>query len=544
MPTAPRRTRTPLTALLLVGAVLALLFGGAGPASAHAILTRSDPADVSVLKTAPKQITLAFSESVSFSGASLRVLSPKNLRVDRGPVTHAGGKMDTARVMLAGKLPEGTYTVSWRVISADSHPVSGAFTFSIGQPSTTTAAVPTESAADTSTSRPYGFFRYVAYGGLALLIGVALFTLVCWPAGANLRPLRRLLLAGWAALFASTVVLLLLRGPYETGKGLTAMFDLSLLGKTITGRAGLALGARLVLLAAAGILLGLLATRLRRESDRTLRDPVAEPPADQPAGEPWFGIGVRVMGVLFAVGLALTWAAAEHASAGLQVPLAIPVSVLHLLAMAVWLGGLVALAVALFRAPADTVIPAAAVARFSRLAFTSVVVLVTTGLYQSWRQVGSLEALSTTEYGRLLTLKAGAVAVVLTAAWFSRQWTAQLTQEQPAETVPAAAPERVRVAQTVGVGASSGSDTAEGTDSPDGPTASRDLPDGPIPPARRPPPTVTATGAVCAGRSPPRPSSVSWSWRSLRCSPEPSPAAPPSRAPPRPLRPRSPLRGW
>ncbi|MET9831983.1 copper resistance protein CopC [Streptomyces sp. NPDC006385] len=480
MPTASRRTRTPLTALLLAGVVLALLLGGAGPASAHAILTRSDPADVSVLKTAPEQITLTFNEDVSLAGGSLRVLSPKSLRVDRGPVTHAGEKADTAQVMLQDKLPEGTYTVSWRVVSSDSHSISGAFTFSIGRPSAA-ASVPTASSENTAASRPYGFFRYVAYGGLALLIGVALFTLVCWPGGAALRPLRRLLLTGWTALFASTILLLLLRGPYETGKGLTAVFDLSLLGRTFTGRAGLALGARLVLLAAAGGLLVLCATRLRREAQEPPRLPATEAKAGQLVGKPQFSVGVRAAGTLLAVGLAVTWAAAEHASAGIQVPLAIPVSVLHLLAMAVWLGGLIALAVALFWAPAETAIPAAAVTRFSRLAFAAVVVLVVTGVYQSWRQVGSFEALSTTDYGRLLVLKTIAVISVLIAASFSRQWTAQLVHQRLPEPPSAAAHQRVHVTRTVGVGASVSRDTGQVTDDTAGPTAPSRPADGPGP---------------------------------------------------------------
>ncbi|WP_435212814.1 copper resistance CopC/CopD family protein [Streptomyces sp. bgisy034] len=475
MPTAPRWTRKPLTVLLLVGAVLTLLLGGAGTASAHAVLTKSDPADVSVLKSAPKQLTLTFNETVSLADGSLRVLSPMNLRVDRGTVGHAAGKTNTARVQLTGKLPEGTYTVSWRVVSSDSHPISGAFAFSIGQPSTTTAKVPLESRADTATSRPYGFFRYVAYSGLALLIGVALFTLVCWPAGAALRPIRRLLLTGWVSLFASTVVLLLLRGPYETGKGLGSVFDLSMLGRTLTGRSGWALAARLLLLTAAGVFLARIFARLRSEGDSTLADPATELTSDRLTVRPQFGVGIRVVGALIAVCLALTWAAAEHASAGLQVPLAIPVSVLHLLAMAVWLGGLVALVVALFRAPADMTIPVAAVASFSRSAFISVAVLVVTGVYQSWRQVGSLEALSTAEYGRLLALKSIAVVVVLTVAAFSRQWTAQLLQEKPLqEIVSAAEPQRVRVAQTVGAGASSTSTITENADSLTGPPTAGD----------------------------------------------------------------------
>ncbi|MFF5757473.1 copper resistance CopC/CopD family protein [Streptomyces longwoodensis] len=466
MATASSQTRSPLTALLLVGTVLALLFGGAGSASAHATMSRSDPADSTVLKTAPKQITLTFSETVSLSDGSLRVLSPKNLRVDRGSVKHAPGKPNTAQVMLAGKMPEGTYTVGWRAVSADSHPISGAFTFSIGQPSATTAVVATESPDDTAAARLYEVGRYISYGGLALLIGVALFVLTCWPAAAGLRPLRRLLLAGWATLAASTAFLLLLRGPYETGRGLTSVFDLSLMGQTITGSSGMALAVRLVLLAAVGILLTRFGSRLGRVTDRSLPAADVEPAANQAREQRRLGTGVQAVGALLAVGLALTWAAAEHASAGIQVPLAICVSVLHLLAMAVWLGGLVALAVALYRAPAGTVVQASVVARFSRLAFAAVVVLVATGLYQSWRQVGSLDALTTTEYGRLLALKAGAVVVVLMVASFSRQWTAQLVHEPLAEALPEASSARARVAQAVGVGVSSTSvGTADGEDS-------------------------------------------------------------------------------
>ncbi|WP_327686610.1 copper resistance CopC/CopD family protein [Streptomyces sp. NBC_00467] len=492
MHTESRLLRIPLTALVLVGAVLAFLLGGAGPASAHAVLTKSEPADVSVLKTAPKYVTLTFSEAVSLSDGSLRVLSPKNQRVEHGAVTHAGGKATTARVLLRGKLPKGTYTVSWRTVSADSHPVSGAFTFSVGKPSVTTAVASDESPDDTAASRLYDFFRYVAYSGFALLIGAALFVLVCWPAGAGLRPMRRLLLTGWTAVLVSTVVLLLLRGAYETGQGLTVVFDLPLLGRTITGRSGTALVARLLLLAAAAVLLALVGGRLRRNADGTGKEPAANAAsshvktssemADLPPEESQVDFEVRAVGAVLVVGLALTWAAAGHASTGTQVPLAIPGAVLHLLAMAAWLGGLVALAGALYRAPAGTVIPAAAVARFSRLAFTAVIVLVVTGVYQSWRQVGSLDALTTTEYGKLLILKVGAVVLVLAAAAFSRQWTAQLIEEpQPRENLPAfpaAVTQGARVGQSVGVGASSGGDTAEATQRA-GPPCPRDPADSP-----------------------------------------------------------------
>ncbi|MFE7185657.1 copper resistance CopC/CopD family protein [Streptomyces erythrochromogenes] len=437
--------RTSLTVLALVAAVLALVLGGAGSAFAHAGLRGSDPAEGSVLATAPKQVTLTFTESVGFSDDSLRVLSPENERVNPGPAQHADGKDNTARVELSDELAQGTYTVAWRVVSADGHPISGAFIFSIGKPSGTAAVVATDSLEDTAAARLYGFLRHVAYSGLALLVGAVAFVLLCWPTAAAVRPVRRLLTVGWVALVVSTVALLLLRGPYETAGSLTSAFDLSQLGRTVTGRPGIALVVRLVLLAVAAVLLRRSALRLDRHDGGD--------PHDEGTVPDDLGARVRVVGVVLALALAFTWAGAEHASAGIQVPLAIPVAVLHLLAMGVWLGGLITLAIVLRRrAPGGGEVPASAIGRFSTVAFTAMAVLVGTGMYQSWRQVGSWEALSTTSYGRTLAVKLAAVALVLVVAFFSRRWTARLDHGAlPAagrQTVPEA--ERVRVVETVG----------------------------------------------------------------------------------------------
>ncbi|MGW2996193.1 CopD family protein, partial [Streptomyces sp. NPDC001193] len=361
------------------------------------------------------------------------------------------GKDDTARVELSGKLPEGTYTVAWRVVSADGHPISGAFVFSIGAPSETAAVVAAGSPDDTAVGRLYGVFRHVAYSGLALLVGAAAFVLLCWPAAGALRPVRRLLVVGWVALAASTAAMLLLRGPYETAGGVGSAFDLARLGRTVGGRPGAALIARLVLLAVAAVLLG----RWARRPDAAV-----------------IGVRGRLAGALLAVALTVTWAAAEHASAGIQVALAMPAAALHLLAMGVWLGGLVTLLLLLRRrGPDGREIPAAAIGRFSTLAFGAVAVLVGTGVYQSWRQVGSWEALSTTSYGKTLVVKVAAVVLVLWAASFSRRWTARLVQgAPPAAALPSApARERVRVAQAVGAPTSAaGADLDAAPDAPAG----------------------------------------------------------------------------
>lgn len=120
------------TLVLLFLAVVGVLLAGAGPASAHAALTGSDPAQGVVVDKAPDQVTLTFSEKVATSDESLRVLDPKGKRVDSGKPSNVSGTSYAVR--LHSGLPDGTYTVAWQVVSADSHPVAGAFTFSIGAP--------------------------------------------------------------------------------------------------------------------------------------------------------------------------------------------------------------------------------------------------------------------------------------------------------------------------------------------------------------------------------------------------------------------------
>ncbi|WP_030956098.1 MULTISPECIES: copper resistance protein CopC [unclassified Streptomyces] len=400
---------------MLLGTVLVLLLGGAAPASAHAALRGSDPDDGSVVKQAPRQVTLTFTESVGLLDDSFRIFGPDQRRVRTGEAQHADGRSDTARVGLPGKLTQGTYTVAWRVVSSDSHPVSGAFTFSIGKRTATSAQIDTGPSEDPLTGGLYDAARYLAYLAAALLVGTVAFALLCRPADTS--ALRRPLVSAWWTLLGSTVVLLFLRAPYEAGAGPVAAFDASALVRTLTSRPGWALLARLVILLLAAVFLA----RLARSRDR--QKPV-----------------VLAAGAALAVALALTWAAAEHASAGIQVPLAMTSSVLHLVATGVWLGGLVALLLTMRRASGDVL--REVVPRFSGIAFASVIVLALTGLYQSWRGLGSLSALSGTSYGRLLLAKLVAVTVLLMAAGYSRRWTARLAAPV-AVAVRTAVPERV-----------------------------------------------------------------------------------------------------
>jgi copper transport protein len=383
------------------------LFAGASSASAHAALLGSEPGQGAVVATMPATVSLTFSEPVVVAPDGVRIFGPDGAEVDEGHATHLSGSSVVGVRLVSNQSQQGTYTVSWRVISADSHPVAGAFTFSVGHPSpgrTATVAQPPGSAA---VGVLYGITRAAAFACYALLVGSVAFVLLCWPGAVTDRGARRIMLAGWVGLLATAIATLLLQGPYANGVGLDRVLDPDIVSETLASRLGIALTARLVLLALAGGYVVLLCAWLGHLARRARL---------------CFG----ALGAVLAVSLAATWAAADHAAVGLQPHVALPVDVVHLLATGGWIGGLVTLVVLLRPSgPANTaalVMPPGAVVRFSSVATSCIVILLGTGCYQSWRQLGSWSAFGATDYGRLLAVKLGTVALMLGAASASHRW--------------------------------------------------------------------------------------------------------------------------
>jgi copper transport protein len=346
---------------------------------------------------------LRFDEAVTTVPGSLRVLGPDGSRADAGTVSHPGGDGSTIAVDLSRATRQGSYFVSWRVVSADSHPISGAFTFAIGTTSAAPTSVDGGATGDSGwgIALALGLSRWAGYLGLVLLLGGAVFLSVCWPNGWRERRARLLLTAGWAVGLAAALLGLAMKGPYDAGVGLGQAGQWDLVTEVLGTTYGKALAARVVLLAGIAIWFG-----LHARSPTSARSP---------------GMPSRWAGTLVAAALLATFAAAGHAAAGSDRALAFPSDMAHLAAMAIWVGGLVMLTTVLLRRhqPADA---AEAVPAFSRLATWSVAVLVVTGSYQMWRQVGSLPALAGTTYGRELIVKLGLVAVALSFGAASRTW--------------------------------------------------------------------------------------------------------------------------
>ncbi|MFD4863785.1 copper resistance CopC/CopD family protein [Streptomyces sp. NPDC058412] len=470
---APSTARARATALLprlalVLAALLATLFTAASPATAHAALTASDPKDGAVVATAPAQVTLSFSEQVALGDDSIRVLDPQGRRVDTGELRDmcSGNTVRYGTALHTG-LPDGTYTVAWQAVSADSHPISGAFTFSIGAPSATDVTLPTAQAGGGPVGIAYGIARYAAYAGFTVLVGGAAFILLCWRRGAAERPLQKLVVRAWVTLTTATLAMLVLRTPY-TGSGKFAdAFDLDGLRAVLETKTGASLVSRLLLLGAAAlfvaVLFGVYARRVQGAGpeEEALASEGHEEEALKEAHEEAratndLTFGLAIGGAVVAGGIAATWALSEHASTGIQPGIAMPADILHLLAVATWLGGLAALLVALHKVLG---LERAAVRRFSTVAFVSVLVLAVTGVYQSWRQLGSWSALTGTDYGQLLLVKVGLVAVLLCVAYLSRKWTARLA-DAPGATEAAAA----EVAGPDDVSRETGSDDVDGSD--------------------------------------------------------------------------------
>lgn len=227
----------------------------AARADAHAVLESSSPAAGEVVAPgrATSVVELRFDEPVEVSLGSVRVLAATGRRVDLGGVYHPGGRSSRVAVGLRSGLAEGSYLVLWRVVSADSHPVAGSFTFSLGH----VGPVATGTADSPGRGVPValGINRFVGYAGLVALLGGVVFLLVCWPAGWEMTSARVVVWFGLIAAAVSTLAGLVVQGAADVGAGLSGVTDLAPVWALVSTRFGHAHLARLGLLAAIAVML-------------------------------------------------------------------------------------------------------------------------------------------------------------------------------------------------------------------------------------------------------------------------------------------------
>lgn len=346
---------------------------------AHATLVGSEPAEGSIVATAPGAVRLSFNEPVT--PLTFRLFDPAGHSIDVTPTAQDSDLI----VELPATRDEGTYALSWRVASADGHPIGGTSTFSIGHSSGRTA---TEGGMSAETVFLIWLARVGVYVGWICGVGGAFFLTVI---AAGKRPVvaDRAIAAFLGLGAVATILSFGLQGLDELGKGLADLGGAAPWSAGLQSRYGQTLG-----LGALALFLAAVALRLY---------------------VPAAAAAVASAG-LVVVAFALTLSG--HASTAAPAWVARPALALHGAAAMIWGGSLLPLLLLLATRHENA---GRTALRLSALLLPTVAVLALTGLTLACLQQVTVASLIGTDYGRLLTSKLMFVLCMLAIGALNRR---------------------------------------------------------------------------------------------------------------------------
>jgi copper transport protein len=416
-------------AALAAAACLILLT--VAPAGAHAIVRSTEPRIDEVLPHPPTEVVMEFNEPVEISFGSIRVFGTDGERVDVGETEYVAGSPDAVRVQLEPDLPHGTYTVAWRIVSADGHPIGEAFVFHIGEPGQNPRGLVDQVLGGEGRAGPMesglaAVGRWFLLASLLLLAGASLFLVLVWsrvlaPDEGVQRGFadrwRRVVVVSWWVALVSTVALFVLQGALAGDLPLGEAISLDVLSEVAETRFGIVSLIRL------GLLLACAALWPAVRGSLVVRRSVGAAAA---AVRPTTSV-VAVGGVLV-VALLATPGLSGHAGTTEPVGLNVAADLLHMVAAAMWMGGLLLLVGGAFpstrelapEARARTLAPV--VARFSDLAVIAVAALVGSGVLRAWTEVLAWRALVDSSYGVALLAKVAVFLPILALGFINNRW--------------------------------------------------------------------------------------------------------------------------
>jgi copper transport protein len=449
---SPVAVRRAAVALAVLAPTVAGALASAAAASAHAQLLGTSPVSGSTVRAQPRTVIFEFNQNVGGTLGAVRVYDAQGREVDDLDVSHPGGNERWMAVGLRPHLPDGTYTATYRVVSADTHVVYGGLVFAIGHagaaPKFTVAGLLARNRTGPVTTVAFAVVRGLDYLALALALGGLAFLFVAWApaqaavAGAEPRwpaasrafatRLRALLAAAVALGVLVSVLGVLLQGATAAGVSLWGSLKGAVIDDTLAGRFGEVWGARALVWVALGVLL-LGARASGRDVIPVLR-PDAGGAAGSVAGEAVARAtprrAPRAVLALLALGcayLTLTPALAGHASVQSPTGVFLPADALHVLGASVWVGGVACLLLALpgatrrLEGPERSRLLWAVLARFSPLALGAVTALAATGAIQAYIDVRTLDGLLHTTYGALVIAKVLLVLALTGLGWVNRK---------------------------------------------------------------------------------------------------------------------------
>ena len=390
---------------LLVIAVALAALTAAPAAFAHAILQESTPSNNSVVRTTPKTVSLRFNEAVETAFGSIRVYDCGGGRVDSGKIVRPS--KDSVAVTIDRRLAQGTYTVTWRVISADSHPVAGAFVFNVKRANASTCKQVFGAKTPGTIDALFKFVRALDFALILLVVGGAIaLAVVLRSAAAELRTRMFRILAGLSfGLVIAGALCIVLQGSVAGGFGLSEAFRWDTVHSVLQTRFGHAFLWQIGVAIVVGAL-AMMASRSRR---------------------------LELL-PLFALLLIPTISAAGHART--SGAFAIFLDVFHVAAASTWVGGLAFTILGLLLAGDDRwPLASRAVPRFSLLAVVSVATLITAGSIRGYQEVRAFHGLWDTRYGQLLLIKIALVLPLLLLGLYNNRYAVPRLKKQIASVV-------------------------------------------------------------------------------------------------------------
>ncbi|GAB2527375.1 copper resistance CopC/CopD family protein [Nocardia heshunensis] len=394
--------RTLLQAAVALSLAIGLIFLGTATASAHAVLVSSDPGYGAMVDHAPAQVSITFDEPVTAAQNAVTVTDRDGTRADGGAMTTSDGGR-TVVVPLRSGLPNDTYLLGWSLLSADGHVVAGSIVFGIGIPPDLTVTVAPPDPLIAALDVIVRLLTAFGYLGIALVIGIPVAVRLTWKEAGPTRAITQLIRIG------------------ATTTAVTALATFALIPGRLGGAAGWGeprtwiqsstslVGAALLAKAVGAITLFYTTTASKRHAGT--EGGKAAPALARGLLEQGAGSIAVVAGSV----VVLAEAVGGHAVAGEYRWAAVVSTVLHVVAMAVWVGGVVVVALAW-----RTSRRAEVVGRFAPVAAAAVGLLVVSGVFQAWRAVSPVAALWSTSWGQLLLVKVVLVAVALGAASVAR----------------------------------------------------------------------------------------------------------------------------
>lgn len=375
--------------------VCAGVAGSIDVAEAHAGLKSSEPAASSVLEQSPKEIVLNFGEAVEVSFGSIRLFdsNSKLVELPMPKFVEANGVIDAKTIRV--EIPElqfGSYLVVWRVVSADSHPVQGAFAFQIGTKGLNLESLSQEILA--SSSAPFavklamGFARWLSFLGVMVMVGAMLLATRI----IGLSRVDKIIFGSWITAFVGSTLILLLQAPYALGQAMSIGEVLSAVDDVLQTRLGTWLVVRGTILLAF-----LLLIRQRNLHDRPI---------------------YRMVAILLGIGLFATFSISGHPGMREFSALSIGTDIVHFLSVSAWMGGLVTLVLLGRKWQSESSL---VISWFSFTATISMPIMVATGVAQAWRMMEGFQNIFSTTYGVVLSVKVLLVIVAIAAGTRARQ---------------------------------------------------------------------------------------------------------------------------